>query len=153
MLDLLSAPTETLTRAEKRDAIDAALLADPHRSDRDIARTLDCDHKTVSARRKEIVIPQSGGNISPLDRKISPAEPASLDPPHDGTQFDWANPGEDATVFPEQRKTAIYFNPDNELVIRQQNWPEDDSCIYIAEHMQQMFLDKLCDAMGIGSGP
>jgi hypothetical protein len=149
MLDLLSAPTETLTRAEKRDAIDAALLADPHRSDRDIARTLDCDHKTVSARRKEFL--QRGEKTSPLDSVNSPAVP--LSPSDRGELFDWENPGTDAVVFPEQLRTVIYFNPRNELVIRQQNWPDEDCCIYIAEHMQQMFLDKLCDAMGIGSGP
>jgi hypothetical protein len=70
----------------------------------------------------------------------------------DEPDFDWAK--DDAVVFKEQLATAVYFNRFDDLVIRQQSpWSDDGSDVYvcIAKPFQQVFLDKLCDALGIPS--
>jgi hypothetical protein len=64
--------------------------------------------------------------------------------------FDWHG---DSVMLREQPRTAIYFNLDGDLVIRQRaSYPdEEDPFIFIAKANQQTFLDALCDALGIGS--
>src|SRR5262245_6646022 len=78
---------------------------------------------------------------------IRPAEKdAAADSPDD---FDWS--GEDVIIH-EQPATAIYFNANGALVIRQQrDYPEDDPFVFIgAEHIEG-FIDKLTDIIGIPS--
>jgi hypothetical protein len=69
MLDFIE-QTKTTTTAElpidppasstgKRDRIDQELRADPQRSDREIARIVGCDHKTVGAARAKLSPPNS----------------------------------------------------------------------------------------------
>lgn len=70
----------------------------------------------------------------------------------DDREFDWAD-NADAIVLPEQSATAIYFNDDGGLVIRQQRWPDDDSYIVITKPNISEFLDKLTDVCGIPSFP
>ncbi len=50
-----------------------------------------------------------------------------------------------------QRATAIYWNHDNDLVIRQErNWyEEDDPFIVVTKSNVNAFLDRLCDVCGI----
>jgi hypothetical protein len=183
LIDALSAPepnssplpTQARSRSEVRAAIDAELRTDPSRSDREIGRTVGCDHKTVATRRGEIEIPQKPptaterrnmliNGVKDFDAKHPPqtAEEAvdnaiaagkvSLavnDPEEDPDEFRWHDPDERSVVFREQRATAIYFNKANELVIRQQAWPDEDSYIFIGEHLHQAFLDRLCDVLGV----
>jgi len=157
-----------LTRDEKRAAIELALLADPDRSDNAIASELGVDPKTVKARRLEIPNgnSQPGGpnskvgifddGNSQLGNSNSPpppvmkAEVPAVNPRDDGCEFDWYS--DDASiVLREQLPTAVYFNPAGDLVIRQRNWPDEDSLIIITEPFQQAFLDRLSDFMGIPS--
>jgi hypothetical protein len=66
MLDLLNkseVKTENaITTAAKRERIETELRADASRSDRKIAETIGCDHKTVGAARARL-----GNSISPAD--------------------------------------------------------------------------------------
>jgi hypothetical protein len=68
-------------------------------------------------------------------------------------EFNWNT--DDSVVLPYQQAVAIYFNHNNELVIRQEKaWnEEDDHIIIISEENVQAFLDKLTDACGIPSFP
>jgi hypothetical protein len=63
--------------------------------------------------------------------------------------FDWSG---DEVVLCEQRKTAVYWNKDGDLVIRQERtWDEnDDPFMVIAASNVQEFLDAICDRLGIG---
>ena len=69
MSDVLELPLDT---AAKRALIAAELDADPDRSDREIARIVGCDHKTIAATRRrlglltESVEPQKSAEIDQL---------------------------------------------------------------------------------------
>jgi hypothetical protein len=65
--------------------------------------------------------------------------------------FDWS--GENV-VIRKQPATAIYFNPNGALVIRQQaDYPDDDPFVYISADHIEAFLDKLTDVYGVMSFP
>jgi hypothetical protein len=64
----------------------------------------------------------------------------------DEAEFDWADA---EIVLREQQETAIYFNRDEGLVIRQQCWPDDDHYVIISKNNIDAFLDRLTDACGI----
>lgn len=53
----------------KRERIDRELRADPERSNREIARVVGCDHKTVGAARAEISPPISPGEPTATERR------------------------------------------------------------------------------------
>jgi hypothetical protein len=151
------APDAKATRAERRAAIDTALLADPSRSDREIAQAVGCDHKTVRTRRGEIRNSPAPGNSPPeavvgkFDEPNSPPEVRNSLPAKDGEEFSWDD-NDDQVVLRQQQATAVYRNSAGDLVIRQQNWPDDeDSMIIIAAQCEGAFIDQLCDALGIGS--
>jgi hypothetical protein len=65
--------TDTATQSEleigasptKREAVESELRNDAGRSDREIARVVGCDHKTVAARRREMGIASPMGNSTP----------------------------------------------------------------------------------------
>jgi hypothetical protein len=64
-------------------------------------------------------------------------------------EFDWTG---DNVVLLEQPATAVYFNRDGDLVIRQRaTFQDDDPAIFITAGNIDRFLDKLCDACGIFS--
>jgi hypothetical protein len=73
---------------------------------------------------------------------VSPAVSSDSD-------FDWD--AADIVVLHKQPQTALYFNPNGALVIRQQNWPEDDVFVFIAREYLDSFVDKLTDMLGIPS--
>lgn len=64
--------------------------------------------------------------------------------------FDWQA---ECVVVPEQRRTAAYFNPAGDFVIRQEaGWNDtEDSIVIIAKANLDGFIDKLTDALGIPS--
>ncbi|MGB6756715.1 MAG: hypothetical protein WBE14_28545 [Xanthobacteraceae bacterium] len=68
-----------------------------------------------------------------------------------GEDFDWKD--RNSIVLHEQPTTAIYFNPNGGLVIRQMaSWcEEDDPVVVIAANRIPEFLDRLCDICGIPS--
>jgi hypothetical protein len=153
----LAPNAKTPTRAETRAAIDAELAADPSRSDRAIAKAVGCDHKTVSTRRGDVEISPPGDSNSPLPQALPQAIEAQPDsespsPPvtdrlDDAEEFDWND--ESSIVLRAQAETAIYRNPVGDLVIRQRNWPDEDSFVVIAANCEAQFIDQLTDMMGI----
>ena len=64
--------------------------------------------------------------------------------------FDWSADGS-SIILREQPATAVYFNREGSLVIRQHRWPDEDSFVYIAESSIADFLDKLTDICGVPS--
>jgi hypothetical protein len=43
----------------------------------------------------------------------------------------------------EQKQIVAFFNKNNDLVLRQSNYPEDDVYIFINKHNIKAFLEKL----------
>jgi len=72
-------------------------------------------------------------------------------PPVATGDFDWLN--DNSVVLREQPETAVYFNRDGALVIRQRAaWNQDDDpFVFISPANIGEFLDKLTDICGIGS--
>ena len=70
----------------------------------------------------------------------------------DSHDFKWAD---DVIAVPEQQAVAAYWGANGHLVIRQErDWSRDeDAIILISPRNAQAFLDKLCNVLGIGSGP
>ena len=66
-----------------------------------------------------------------------------------GEDFDWLN--DNSVVLREQPETAVYFNRDGALVIRQRSaWnQEDDPFVFISPANIGEFLDKLTEACGV----
>lgn len=168
------APIPPLTsRAERREAIDRELQADPRRSDHAIARIVGCDHKTVSARRREISPPDSPPTPTErrhimiegvkdfdahfprptaeeaVDNAIAKGVTLASDQEDDGEAIDFSWNDTDAVVVPEQLATAVYRNPAGEIVIRQKRWPDDDHVVFITPDVAPRFLEKLTEIMGI----
>jgi hypothetical protein len=61
--------------------------------------------------------------------------------------FDWSA---EQPALTEQLETAIYFNREGSLVIRQRCWPDDDHVVIISRSNRESFLDKLCEILGYG---
>ena len=51
------------------------------------------------------------------------------EPESTSENFDWNN--DKSVIINEQPATAVYFNHNDQLVIRQRCWPEDDSFVVI----------------------
>jgi len=66
-----------------------------------------------------------------------------------GEDFDWLN--DNSVVLREQPETAVYFNRDGALVIRQRAaWnQEGDPFVFISPANIGEFLDKLTEACGV----
>jgi hypothetical protein len=86
-----------------------------------------------------------------LPAVIEPPKPenAPQATPEPSEDFDWSN--DSSIVLHEQPATAVYFNKEGSLVLRQRRWPDDDTFIYIAESSIGDFLDKVTDICGIPS--
>jgi hypothetical protein len=69
--------------------------------------------------------------------------------PEPSGDFDWDDA--EAVVLHEQPETAVYWNPNGDLVIRQRRWPDDDVFVVITEGSVDRFLDRLTDICGIPS--
>ena len=59
--------------------------------------------------------------------------------------------GEQTMVRPQSEITIQFRDDVGEWVIKQKNWPDDDGVIWINEEHMQVFLDALCDRLGIAS--
>jgi hypothetical protein len=92
-----------------------------------------------------------GGDDGAVSEAPPPAKPTVEPPQAKGTDFSWTN--EEAVVLREQRPTAIYWNPDGDLVLRQRaDWDEEnDPYLVISANNLQDFIDAICDMAGIGS--
>jgi hypothetical protein len=139
----------------KRELIERELQLDANRSDREIARVVGCDHKTVSAARaKPLPIPHGGESLAP-ETEPTPAQLRNL-LLNAAEDFDAKYPPEpaekvvdrvlaekearpatvddnkfdwnddDSIILKEQKAIAAYYNPAGGLVIRQKaDWDED----------------------------
>jgi hypothetical protein len=134
--DALNPPLDT---AAKRALIEAELREDAGRSDREIARVVGCDHKTVGSARERlgIAIPLAG-NISPsISPPACPPPPGVIDPP----KYDPFDPKEGDMVIPHQPAIAVYGNVAGAVVIIQctSDMDEADPIIMVRpEHVEKL---------------
>lgn len=123
--------------------------ADAQRDQRGPTRSDETKPGAVEPPQAEIVqraVDQCRGAIQ---RQLE--ERAALAPPPDSPEFDWINSPD--IVLREQPETAVYFNPNGALVIRQRaDWNEEnDPFVFICPNNIEAFIDKLCDLIGIPS--
>lgn len=69
----------------------------------------------------------------------------------DRMEFDWST--SPTIVIREQPATALYFNPEGSLVIRQKaDWDrEEDTFVYISPNNIDAFIEELTNVLGIPS--
>jgi hypothetical protein len=166
MLDTIEKPAGTEfdlgQQPSKRDLVEAALRADAARSDREIARQVGCDHKTVGSARERL------GIASPLGNSNSPAPstaPEDFDHQHkvdaavqlvhnmqgskcppppgvvDEPKYDPFAPDSEDMVIPHQPAIAVYENTVGAVVIRQVAtvYDEEDPVIQVRpEHVEKL---------------
>jgi hypothetical protein len=81
-----------------------------------------------------------GGDVAtpcpPLSGRISTSR--SLPDPD---RFDWCN--DESVIIPEQPETALYWNPQDQLVIRQRKWPDEDSFVFFSRAHVRQVIDAL----------
>ena len=125
MLDVLSKPE---TKAEQ---VERELFANPERSNREIGRVVGCDHKTVGAARERLG--------SALARIVAP--PISPE----NAEFDPFAPGCAELVVESQMAIAIYVNPRNSVVVRQNENDHrcNDACIFIRQEHLPAVIQRL----------
>jgi hypothetical protein len=57
--------------------------------------------------------------------------------------FDW---NETSIVIHEQPETAVYLNPSGQIVVRQRQWPDDDSFVYVSPEFAGILVRAIMDA-------
>jgi hypothetical protein len=149
----------------KSERIELELKADPTRSDREIGRICGVDGKTVRAHQAKIpelalensaplqnsapdsAIGEIEAENSALDHGNSPPDDPALKrrAPISAANADDPNPH----VLAGQHEIEIYLNEDGGLVLKQANWPDEDSSIIISAPYRGIFLDKVCDVLGV----
>ena len=155
----------------KSERIELELKADPNRSDREIGRICGVSHHTVGRRRTELgQLGNLGGENAQLGSLFAQQDcpplqdcpPGPKNCPEDcpdevtkeqrvkraavnAANADDPNPN----LLPGQPETSIYLNESGDLVITQKNWPEEDSIIIISAPYRGIFLDKICDVVGV----
>jgi hypothetical protein len=103
------------------------------------AEQRETDKATIVAFKQRATLPAVTPDLP--EPKTSPAPT--------GEDFDWLN--DNSVVLREQPETAVYFNRDGALVIRQRAaWnQEDDPFVFISPANIGEFLDKLTEACGV----
>lgn len=155
----------------KAERIELELKADPTRSDREIGRICGVSHHTVGRRRAELgqVGNLGGENAQPgslfahedcpplQDSPLGP-ENCPEDSPPGKIEAENSRPGQAQTdepattvLLPSQGEITIGWNEDCGLILRQANWPDEDSVIIVASEYLWLFIDRLTDQMGIPS--
>jgi hypothetical protein len=151
----------------KSERIQLELRSDPSRSDREIGRICGVDGKTVRAHRAKIpqIAPENSAPLqnsaadSALDENFRRNSALGENSPDELTKEEQrlkraavnaANADDpNPHLLPGQPETAIYLNEGGDLVITQKNWPEEDSIIIISAPYRGIFLDKICDVVGV----
>jgi hypothetical protein len=143
MLDTIER-TETTTElpldtAAKHALIETEMRKDGGRSDREIARLIGCDHKTVGAARERlgIALPLVGSNSPPISPTACPPPPGVVDKP----KYDPFDPTEGDMVIPHQPAIAVYENTAGAIVIIQctSDPDEADPIIMVRpEHVEKL---------------
>jgi len=136
----------------KRELLDDALRTNSNRSDREIAREVGVDHKTVGAARTRLGLPSPLGNSPPVSPAASPGKEMSLGEATDKAvamiasltkpaepEFDPFTANGEELVIPHQPAIAVYENPYGAVVIRQERSDDDDPFILIRpEHVEKL---------------
>jgi hypothetical protein len=135
----------------KRELIDDALQTNANRSDREIAREIGVDHKTVGAARARLGLPSPLGNSPPVSpgKEMSRGEAtdkamamiASLTKPPAPPEWDPFEPDSEVLVVPAQPAIAVYENTAGSITIRQPSSvsDEDDELVTVrAEHVEKL---------------
>jgi hypothetical protein len=107
-----------------------------------------CNMNSVSRRKADCKPVPSADDSTRRALVVVPPKPDKKPEP-EAKDFDWN--ADDSIILREQPETAIYYNPEGSLVIRQRGWPDEDVIIIIAEQSIDQFLDKLTDACGVPS--
>jgi hypothetical protein len=136
------APEQPLDSAAKRALIESELRTDPQRSDREIARIVGCDHKTVGSARERLGIASPLGNSAPPNvvgviahalskNGLDPSDPtlfpiltaAAHREQNKFNPFDPnpADPDDLCLVAPERLGLACFVNTRNNVVIANGN--------------------------------
>ena len=106
------------------------------------------DQHNASVTSVTPALSQHDASATPALPPASPAaEPTAK---QDFDSFDWIN--NESVILHEQPATAIYFNPKDELVIRQRSgdfYDDNDKFVCINAENIGTFLEKLADACGI----
>ena len=143
MLDTIERTDTTtelpLDTAAKRVRIETELRKDAGRSDREIARVIGCDHKTVGAARERlgIALPLVGSISPPISPRACPPPPGVVDKP----KYDPFDPTEGDMVIPHQPAIAVYENTAGAVVIIQHSSDpcEEDPIIMVRpEHVETL---------------
>jgi hypothetical protein len=124
-----------------RQQIEHELGADPTRSNREIARLVSCDHKTVGAMRGKM----AGANSPKVSVEENPQR-GEIDQDDRGGEISWGSVPDDAYIIPPQGQTAAFIDKDTgDLVILQDQshlW-QDDAVIRIGALEVGPFIDGL----------
>jgi hypothetical protein len=142
MLDLLNkSETETAIAATKRERIETELRNDAGRSDREIARMVGCDHKTVGAHRERmgIATPLAADISPPISptatnpaQSTSPLLATAAKPEPEEPEENHFLPESESLVLPSQPAIAVYTNRYNQVVIRQEaTGPDQDEDYFV----------------------
>jgi len=128
----------------KRELIETELRKDAGRSDREIARIVGCDHKTVGCARARLRLPSPLGNSGapiPTEFRSSvvkcPPPPSVVDEP----EYDPFDPRDGDVVIPHQPAIAVYENTSGAVVIRQEmsaREDEDPVILVRPEHVEKL---------------
>jgi hypothetical protein len=152
MLDAIEKPGAAelpLDMAAKRALIETELRKDAGRSDREIARIVGCDHKTVGTARERLGMASPLGNSPGADISLASATDKAMAMIADLTkpappvvpEWDPFEPGSDALIVPPQPAIAVYANDAGSISIRQpaDDYAEADLIIVIRpEHVDKL---------------
>jgi len=163
----------------KSERIDLELKADPTRSDREIGRICGVSHHTVGRRRAELGLvgnlvgenaqpgslfaqeycpplqdcppgPENCPEDSPAGKTVAENSATDETDPKRRAPISAANADDpNPHVLAGQQEIEIYLNEDGGLVLKQANWPDEDSFIIVAAPYKGIFLDKVCDVLGV----
>lgn len=108
----------------------------------------------VSNGHELLVIPENDlKKVDQIARELREEEKgaAEMDGGHTFSWYDAEDTG--AIVAPPQQAIAIYQNPKDEIVIRQEAGPLDTEDAFVIVHQKnlQAIIDRLCDLAGIPS--
>ena len=140
----LTAEDPKLDTAAKHALIESELRKDAGRSDREIARVVGADHKTVGKARGKIV-PIASPPVSPA---ACPPPPGVVDEP----KYDPFDPKNGDVVVEHQPAIAVYENTAGAVVILQRatDYHEEDALIQLRpEHVEKLIarLRKVAEAV------
>jgi hypothetical protein len=137
-------PRAPLSEADARDVLTAFKTAGTERPSLRQLATAWCWSKSKVDRLVSRFDAETGGETPPgTPAVVSPPAPT----PDATDDFDWRT--DDAVVLRSQPATAIFFNRDDDLIIRQQCDHDDDVAVIVTKQNVSAFLDALTDALGI----